>query len=48
MKKLANGNYELTRDELEVYLEGYHKNEALECWGVDIWDWYGDSLYDYC
>ena len=23
MKKLANGNYELTRDELKVYLEGY-------------------------
>ena len=48
MKKLANGNYELTRDELKVYLEGYHKNKALEHGGVDNWDWYGDSLYDYC
>ena len=48
MKKLANGNYELTRDELKVYLEGYHKNKALEYGGVDNWDWYGDSLCDYC
>ena len=38
MKKLANGNYELTRDELKVYLEGYHKNKALEYGGVDNWD----------
>lgn len=47
MKKLANGNYELTRDELEVYLEGYYKNEALECGGVDNWDWYCESYNEY-
>ena len=48
MKKLSNGNYELTRKELKKYLEGYYKNKALERGGVDNWDWYGDSLYDYC
>lgn len=33
MKKLANGNYELTRDELKVYLEGYHKKQGFRIWG---------------
>ena len=47
MKKLANGNYELTRDELEEFLDHYHRYRALDFGGVDNWDWYGESYDDY-
>ena len=29
MKKLANGNYELTRGELKEFLDHYHRYRAL-------------------
>ena len=47
MKKLENGNYELTESELEEYLKGYYTNEALEAGGVDSWEWYGETMDDY-
>ena len=33
--------------ELILLLESYHRLQALENGGVDNWNWYGDSLYDY-
>lgn len=47
MKRLENGNYELTENELKKYLTGYYTNEALEWGGVDNWEWYGESMDNY-
>lgn len=34
------------KDLLEL-LESYHRLAALECGGVDNWDWFGYSIKDY-
>lgn len=47
MKKLANGNYELTRKELKEFRECYHSYRALRFGGVDNWDWYDESYDEY-
>ena len=47
MKKIKNGNYELTESELKEYLKGYYTNEAFEAGGVDNWEWYGEAMDDY-
>ena len=47
MKKLENGNYELTESELKEYLKGYYTNEALEAGGADNWEWYEEAMDDY-
>ena len=47
MKKLANGNYELTRKELKEFWECYHRYRALRFGGVDNWDWYDESYDGY-
>ena len=47
MKKLANRNYELTRDELEEFLDHYHRYKALDFGGVDNWEWYSESYDEY-
>lgn len=30
--------------ELEKLYEAYDKLEALECYGVDNWEWYGEAM----
>ena len=47
IKKLENGNYEITREYLEELLYSYHRLNALECGGVDNWQDYCDVLNDY-
>lgn len=34
-------------DELAELIESSKKLSALECGGVDNWEWYGESLCDY-
>lgn len=34
-------------DELARLIKGSTTFEALECGGVDNWEWYGESLSDY-
>lgn len=47
MKKLENGNYELTESELKEYLKGYYISEALEAGGVENWEWFGEAMDGY-
>lgn len=47
MKKLENGNFELTHSELKDLLKASFKLDALEGGGVDNWEGYGDSLSYY-
>lgn len=35
------------KDELKDLLYDSLKLQALECGGVDNWDWYGDSVRDF-
>ena len=35
------------REELIELLEAYYKLEALECGGVDNWEWHGESCSDF-
>lgn len=35
------------KDELKDLLYDSLKLQALECGGVDNWDWYGDSIRDF-
>ena len=37
----------ITETRLRELLEAEARLEALECGGVDNWDWYGDSLCDW-
>ena len=37
----------IDKKELRELLEAYYKLQALECGGVDNWEWYGASLQDY-
>lgn len=41
MKKLENGNYELTRDEMVGFIVAREELVALESAGVDNWEGYG-------
>lgn len=34
-------------DEFKDIYAGYLSNEALECGGVDNWEWCGESMKDY-
>lgn len=38
----------ISKEELRELLEAYHTLQALECGGVDNWDWCGESISDYC
>lgn len=38
--------YILTEEELKSLLKDRAKLEALECGGVDNWDYYGDAIAD--
>ena len=39
--------YILTEDELRKLIHSHLKLTALESGGVDNWEWYGESLYDF-
>lgn len=47
MKKLENGNFELSREELIGFLAADHELRALQFGGVDNWDWRDESLDNY-
>ena len=38
----------IEKKELRELLEAYHRLQALECGGVDNWEWCGESIKDYC
>lgn len=39
--------YLIEESELRDLLYAYNKLAALECGGVDNWEWYGGAVYDY-
>lgn len=47
IKKLKNGNFEITREYLEELLESDFKLNALINSGVDDWDFYDEAIEDF-
>lgn len=47
LKRLGNGNYEISESDLKKYLRGYFKNEARENGGVDNWSHDDDAMEEY-
>ena len=47
IKKLKNGNYEITREYLEELLESDFKLNALSNGGVDNWEYYEEAMEDF-
>lgn len=47
IKKLENGNYEITREYLEELLESDFKLNALSNAGVDNWEYYEEAMEDF-
>lgn len=47
IKKLENGNFEITREYLEELLESNFKLNALINGGVDDWEFYDDAMEDF-
>ena len=47
IKKLENGNYEITREYLEELLESDFKLNALSNAGVDNWELYAETMEDF-
>lgn len=47
IKKLKNGNYEITREYLEELLESDFKLNALINGGVDDWEFYDEAIEDF-
>ena len=47
IKKLENGNYEITREYLEELLESDFKLNALSNAGVDNWEFYDETMEDF-
>lgn len=47
IKKLKNGNYEITREYLEELLESDFKLNALINCGVDDWEFYDEAMEDF-
>ncbi len=47
IKKLENGNYEITREYLEELLESDFKLNALINGGVDDWEFYDEAMEDF-
>lgn len=47
IKKLKNGNYEITREYLEELLESDFKLNALINGGVDDWEFYDEAMEDF-
>ena len=47
IKKLKNGNYEITREYLEELLESDFKLNALSNGGVNNWEYYEEAMEDF-
>ena len=47
IKKLKNGNFEITREYLEELLESNFKLNALSNAGVDDWEFYDEAMEDF-
>jgi hypothetical protein len=47
IKKLKNGNFEITREYLEELLESDFKLNALINGGVDDWEFYNEAIEDF-
>lgn len=47
IKKLKNGNFEITREYLEELLESDFKLNALINGGVDDWEFYDEVMEDF-
>lgn len=47
IKKLKNGNFEITREYLEELLESDFKLNALINEGVDDWEFYDEAMEDF-
>lgn len=47
IKKLKNGNYEITREYLEELLESDFRLNALSNGGVDNWEYYEEAMEDF-
>ena len=47
IKKLRNGNYEITRESLEELLESDFKLSALINGGVDNWDYFDEVVENF-
>lgn len=47
IKKLKNGNFEITREYLEELLESNFKLNALSNAGVDDWEFYDEVMEDF-
>jgi hypothetical protein len=37
----------ISKDQLQEYIKAYLELAALENGGVDNWEWYGESFYNY-
>ena len=40
--------YEVDEQDLKSLLYQAHKLTALESGGVDNWNWYGESIFEFC
>lgn len=38
---------QIDKETLRDLLEGYFYHSALECGGVDNWEWYSDSIHEF-
>ena len=47
IKKLKNGNFEITREYLEELLESDFKLNVLSNAGVDDWEFYDEAMEDF-
>lgn len=47
IKKLENGNYEITREYLEELLESDFRLNALINGGVNDWEFYDEAMEDF-
>ncbi len=47
IKKLKNGNYEITKEYLEELLESDFRLNALSNGGVNNWEYYEEAMEDF-
>ncbi len=47
IKKLENGNYEITREYLEELLKSHYMFQALQGAKIDKWEFYYDARRNY-
>lgn len=44
---MAKKFYKVSEKELKVFINCKNRLEALECGGVDNWEYYGESIHEY-